>query len=610
MQNGAFRRALGLVFLYCCLFVLIVLVQFSKGPGISEKIGPLAVSASYPRAVHGKAGTTPVSLRLSFSGLAFLISPKSVAESVDTGGATTTLALASIGKIPNGISIQFSSGVELRAVVDKGPPDRFGISVSAPDGIAEVRVRLAPASSTRFLEENGQRRIEMKDSSYEVSLSESSLDEAAGFISLRPGDTGLALQRISSSPPKQDEAAAPERLVAQAPKEAEAFKAEIAAWRDEVWSGLSSTRFDPDKITWKGLDGLPGFSEKALTAYLAESLARGTFQDSLSRVRGAKDKWRDDLSYLSAPYLGDLVRKMSALQVADLAESKRLAQLVADNSPSIFEKDGLLSFLLDRGPASLAQGAFKYFAGVDPSKLTIGQAVGYLGCALDGKSLLGLKDEDNPCRAASAAAESIVAAARAAPNGFVLVTEADGSSDIRTCLLAGRLLVAYGTAKAKPAIVGVGQGLVEGVWGLSDAQGFAPARVVVRGATIEQRIGAIAPEELYSLVADNPYYPHEVSFYRDIMPGFWAWTCSPSLVVQANSARYVFTAAFPAGRSHYLTFYGVKPFTDIQLYDIDYSPDNEFESYDASGYLYKKEMGSLYIKMKHKKDQEDIKLLY
>ena len=181
---------------------------------------------------------------------------------------------------------------------------------------------------------------------------------------------------------------------------------------------------------------------------------------------------------------------------------------------------------------------------------------------------------------------------------------------LRTCLLAGRLLAAYGTAGAKPALIGVGQGLVEGVWGLSDAQGFAPARVVVRGGTIEQRMGAIAPEELYPLVANNPYYPHEVSFYRDISPGFWAWTCSPSLVVQANSARYMFTAAFPAGRSHYLAFYGVKPFTDIQLYDIDYSPDNEFESYDASGYLYKKEMGSLYIKMKHKKDEEDIKLIY
>ena len=526
MQNGAFRRGLGLIFLYCCLFVLIVLVQFSKGPGTSEKIGPLAVSASYPRAVRGKTGTAPVSLRLSYSGIAFLISPKSIAETIDASGVVTPLTLASIGKLTNGINVQFSSGVELRATVDKGPPDRFGMSVSAPAGVVEVRLRLAPAPSTRFLEENGQRRIEMKDSSYEVNLSESSLDGDAGFISLRPGDAGLALQRISSSPLKQDQAAAPERLVAQAPKEAEVFKAEIAAWRDKVWSGLSSTRFDPDKLTWKGVDGLPGFSEKALTAYLAESLARGTFQDSIARVRGVRDKWRDNLSYLSAPYLGDLVRKMSALQVADLAESKRLAQMVAENSPSIFEKDGLLSFLIDRGPASLAQSAFKYFAGVDPSKLTIGQAVGYLGCALEGKSLLGLKDEDNPCRAAAAAAESIAAAAREAPNGLVLVTEADGSSDLRTCLLAGRLLAAYGMARAKPALVGVGQGLVEGVWGLSDVQGFAPARVVVRGGAIEQRIGAIAPEELYPLVADNPYYPHEVSFYRDISPGFWAWTCS------------------------------------------------------------------------------------
>ena len=367
MKNGAFRRGLGLMFLYCGLFVLIlVLVQFSKGPGTSEKIGPLAVSASYPRAVHGKTGTAPVSLRLSYSGLAFLISPKSIAETIDASGVVTPLALASIGKLPNGINVQFSSGVELRATVDKGPPDRFGMSVSAPAGVAEVRLRLAPAPSTRFLEENGQRRIEMKDSSYEVNLSESSLDGDAGFISLRPGDAGLALQRISSSPPEQDQAAAPERLVAQAPKEAEAFKAEIAAWRDKVWSGLSSTRFDPDKITWKGVDGLPGFSEKALTAYLAESLARGTFQDSLARVRGARDKWRDKLSYLSAPYLGDLVRKMSALQVADLAESKRLAQMVADKFAFDLRERRALELPHRSGTAFARSERFQVFRGSRP----------------------------------------------------------------------------------------------------------------------------------------------------------------------------------------------------------------------------------------------------
>jgi hypothetical protein len=148
------------------------------------------------------------------------------------------------------------------------------------------------------------------------------------------------------------------------------------------------------------------------------------------------------------------------------------------------------------------------------------------------------------------------------------------------------------------------------VFGLADAQGFVPARVLPRDGSLEQRMGTIAPEEIYPLVANCPYYPREVSFARDIGPGVWAWTCSPSLSVQASASRRVFTAVFPAGRSHYLAFYGIKRFANIQLYDIDYSPDGEFESYDASGYLYDGDEGALYLKMKHKKDSEDIKLSY
>jgi hypothetical protein len=111
-------------------------------------------------------------------------------------------------------------------------------------------------------------------------------------------------------------------------------------------------------------------------------------------------------------------------------------------------------------------------------------------------------------------------------------------------------------------------------------------------------------------VADNSYYPHETSFALDISPGIWAWTCTPSLTVQATSSRYLFLATFPAGRSHYLSFYGIRPFANIQHSDIDYNPDNDFESYDASGYLYNKSANALYMKMKHKKDAEDIKLSF
>jgi hypothetical protein len=325
-------------------------------------------------------------------------------------------------------------------------------------------------------------------------------------------------------------------------------------------------------------------------------------------VKSVKDKWPDKLGYLTAPFFGGLQAKMKVSETADAAEAKRLAQLVADKAPSILEKEGLLRFLVDRCPKALSTSALQYFDDVDPAKLTIRQTVGYLSCAVD--SGLLFKDATNRFPNSSVAADRLVAAARKTSSGYFLVTEEDGSADLRLSLVAGSALSAFGTTSSKPNLIGVGQSLVEGVLGLGDAQGLGPSRVVIASGELGQRSGTILPEDLYSIVADNPYYPHEVSFARDIEPGVWAWTCVPSLTVQASASSYTFLVSFSAGRTHYLSFYGVRPFTNIQLYDIDYSPDNDFEGYDASGYLYSKDASALYLKMKHKKESEDIKLSF
>lgn len=609
MKIGAFKRALGLTLLYIGVFVVIVLVQFSRGPGLSERIGGLTVRATYPKAERAKAGAAPDMVRLGYAGLSFEISAASVAESLGPDGAASTLALASIERLPNGVLVKLSPGVAITATVDGGATERFVLAANAPDGVAAVRLRLRPSRTSSLVAKDGRRILASEGKSYELGLGAASLDGSLALLSLKPGDPGLALAALAPAPAKPVvAAAAPDRSTMQPAKDPAAFKAEIAAWRDKAWAGLSSARFDPEKVAWKGGDGLPSFSEKALSAYLAEALARGSYAEAFARVRGAREKWPARLGYLSAPYFGGLIPKMRDLEASDLAESKRLAQLVADKSPALLEKEGLLRFLVDRSPSALAQEALRIVAGLDAAKLTLRQSVGLLGCAVDARSLL--KDEENPFRDMGAATDRLVAAVGKTAGGYFLATEEDGSCDVRLSALAGGYLAAYGAAAGKPVLVGAGQGLVEGALGLADAQGFAPARVLARGGAIDQRTGSLPPEELYAAIADNPYYPHEVSFSRELSPGLWAWTCAPFLTVQATPARYVFTARFLEGGAHFLAFYGVKPFVNIQLYDIDYSPDGEFESYDASGYLYNKPAGALYLKMKHKKESEGIKLSF
>ena len=67
---------------------------------------------------------------------------------------------------------------------------------------------------------------------------------------------------------------------------------------------------------------------------------------------------------------------------------------------------------------------------------------------------------------------------------------------------------------------------------------------------------------------------------------------------------------FPVGESHYLVIRGIKPFTRIQLYGMDYRTDNRFETYNSSGYVYNSSTQTLYLKIRHKSETETVRLFY
>lgn len=609
MKSGALRRGAGLIVLYVGIFVLLVLAQFSKGPGFTQRADGLVASATFPKAARGQAAL-PERIRVSYAGLTLEISQKAPAEAVAADGSTRQLFPRAIAKIEGGVRVDLSSNYVLRAVVEKGDRDRFSLSVDPPDGSAAASIRLPlSARSSIPYASNGKLVLSAGGGSYEVALRSASIERDAGRLVLGSdgkgfGDVAIARAAMSAARPSQQA----EKLVARAPKDAAAFAAAIAPWRDKAWTALSSARLDAEALTWKAADGTAAFSEKALAAYLAESLSRGAYGPSFEIAKGARKKWPDKLSFLTAPYLGDVLSKMRSMEAADAAEVKRIAQLVSDASPALCEKEGLVRFLLDRSPSNLASAGLGVLASLDPAKFSLRQAVGLLGCVSD--SLAMLKGPENPLAEKGSAAGRIVSAVRQAPEGFFLCAEEDGSCDLRLSALAGRYLAAYGELAGKPDLVGVGQGLIEGAMGVADDKGFAPARLTIRSGAVDQRMGSLGPEELYPVVADNPYYPHEVSFYKEAGAGEWAWTCAPSLALLSGASGSVFTARFPEGQAHYMAVYGIGTFKNIQLYGIDYSADREFEVYNASGFVYDAGSRALYLKMKHKKESEDIRLSF
>ena len=43
---------------------------------------------------------------------------------------------------------------------------------------------------------------------------------------------------------------------------------------------------------------------------------------------------------------------------------------------------------------------------------------------------------------------------------------------------------------------------------------------------------------------------------------------------------------------------------------MDFHPDPSFESYNSSGYRYNEDTGTLYLKMRHKAEYEDVTLYF
>jgi hypothetical protein len=602
MKSKSARRALGVTFLYIGIFFALVLLQFGRGGGFSFREGRLSVTAALPR-----GGGVPESLRVSWPGLSLEISQAQPAILTDAAGSRRNLLLRSVARSGQSVLVELQSGVRLEiAPAAAGESEGFSLKATGgPSGLASLSLAWRLSGGGKLEERAGKRILASAGSAWEFSLPNRALTAVQGRLLLESRGGNLAAFSLarSESPKLPQEA----KVVARAAQDPALFKAGIQAWTDRLWAGLQGPRWDETQAAWKEADGSIAFSETALAVWLAEGFQRGQPTEALARGKQAARLHPEMLSWLTVPFLGDTIRKMQGLESQDLFEQKRLATLLAAKDASLFEKEGIVHFLMDRTPLEFARSVLAFAASLDPASLDLEQRLGILSCAVEAEGFL--LREENPFPALIGSAP-LLAEVRETESGIFLQTGADGSTDLRLSLRAGLALLAWGASSGQDALVGVGQALVQSVLDLADAQGFIPARGFPRAAALEEKSGSIAPEKLYALIGAGSWWPREVSFYREAGPGVWAWTCAPSLSLAGSATSSVYTARFPTGFEHYVSFYGIKPFKNIKLYGIDYRPDPRFEGYNASGYYYRAAAGVLHLKMKHKNEEERMELGY
>lgn len=601
MKISAFGRAVALGFLYIALFVLLVVVQFPS----AGSIGAVADGVSI-KGLPSADGKGLRSVEITAAGLRLVFSERYPLTLSDAAGKERTTVPTSFTSQLNGFTVQFVDGTRLRIASDADGRASWSLVPAQPAQKATFRYELAYGAALLAPADDGSPRVSLGGATYRISGATTEVPGRRLTIAAGKG-TLPTLVAVREAESKQGTSV---QFIAQAPLDPAAWSKEIADWSDKAWNGLSGPAFDAAAGTWAASPGSPGtFDEDSFMAYEAEAMRRGRF-DAASALAGVvRASEKSATTWRSVPFAGRLAASMAAYEHANLADVKSADRLVQSRSIELFYRPGIVPFLFDRAPYSLAQEAFLLARTLDFSHSDPVQAIRIIEAYLDARAYVG--DDENPfAKAAELVDKALTPAIRKADGKFYLQTTADGSCDALAGLAAGKALIRLADALGKPIYAGIGQSLILGFTRLADDSGSIPARVSINNGALIMSDERLKAAIVYPLILDTPYYPHAVSFYKEIGPGAWALTSATSFNVVSSPDQTTFTVTYPEGSSHYVALYGVKSFARIQLYGLNYNMDAAFENYNASGYFYKKAAGALYLKMRHKGDDEQIRLFY
>ncbi len=597
---SGFGRFISILFLYLGVFVLLVVTQFPTDGALVSSKGQFLIKA---RGAGKAAGLESLeighaSIRLLFS------STNPLRYRTGTGEEVKAFPLR-YSETDTGVIVYFSNKEQVTVKEDASGSVVVGVALK--EAAAKCFIAYKLTGRTRISSVDESSTLRLKQSSKLWKLENASVGQEKGFLSLvilrglvRP----LVLSQVDANMPESSV-----QYLAQTPLDPVLWGKEIAAWQDKAWNGLSSSRFSPESIRWRNESGTPGFSETAFMAYVAEALHRGSYDAAAKACSYVRANYPESYSWKATVFAGHTASKMSSREESDLAEVKTLEKMVQAKSIEIFYKPGIVEFLFDRSPYALAQEAMSVARAMEFAQSDLLQSLQIVENYLAARGYLG--ETENPfARAADLVDKNIASAIRKTDSGFFLQTGSEGRSDTLAGLRAGVLLVKMAEATGKAIYAGIGQSLLSSILKLGDGNGSLPEYITIKSGTIEPSAEKIMAETAYPYIAISPFYPHAVSFYKELGPGVWAWTGSSLLRLAKGAKTAVFTADFPVGISHYLTLYGIKPYVNIKLYNISYNMDSEFEIYNASGYFYRRESAVLYVKMKHKSASEDIQLEY
>ena len=568
MTRHPIRKFFGLFVLYSLIILGIFALQFRSQSIFSKNFAQLRLTLTQNKD-ESKENPYLDTFHVAYKGMTLFTDEENKAFLTYTNGNQIPLVFTDWKEIDEtSFELLFSENVSLLCKISGEKNDSLNISVNLPTKSKEISIPYKFSKSYTVTDSNSKRML-LKSNNTQTALKAPEIKESelilfASNKNLSYADyvpvTRFTFDTILENPLAQVD------LYMQTKKNIKS-------------ASVNNFTSSAESLT-----------EQATNAYMAELTPKGKYLDAIAQIP-ASFKEGTRRTYVSAPYLNNLVNMNNSLvmQLENLDYKMNFA--LEKNDLSIFETDNLGDFLLTR-KSSVASQLLQLPSKQEVFEPTTKQASGILNTYTVLKSqnsemadiLLPVLDKSL----------EIVESACYTENDMLFITSNNEKLDNLQSIRIGKTLVNYGSITKNTTVQAGGYMLINSQ--------------IPTVETLDLRTTG----EIYAILEeDSTFYPHMNFVTKENGITTWAWTVAQSISYSKDEEGTITLATkFPQGATHYMILNNIEPFKSIEIYGMKFRTDPRFESYNSSGYVYNARTKTLFLKYRHKAETEIIKLIY
>ena len=614
------------MFLYCAFFAALVMIQFAKRGGFTQKVGNFVVTGQYRLPGENDPPKAPNEYFLDgdahvfFGGIDFSMISGNDGYSLSLTGKDG----AKEDAIPERMVISgdsalflFPGGTELEFTTQyTGGSLEMLISAAFPEGVTGLELPFKPLRKAG-IRNAGDGHFIITADGINYTFGRATIDAESRMIHLKAGDGPVSYGAIP-----ERKTFSPDDFILPQAQTAAAYNEVLTRWRDQNFSLWNRSVSDQN-------------NEDLVVAFAGEALVRGTYKAAVAAVSPAFLRGRAR-THESSVYLGNLDQAYRSLASREREKIARLSRQINEKSLEFLKEPRVFEYFAVHGHLNIFDAATDLARTIDPATLALDVTPGILEGYVDWKAHRSAADNpferlvDQACfviseslkRSSGASGGSAGKNADAQADRVFSFYGSQGDTEFN--LRLGRALLTYTEALAQAVLnagqnnaqirswAGIGRSLIISALSMGDASGAVKTGLVLAETgeiTESPNSSTLTTARLYRILCPGEFYPRAAAIGATVN-NIWTWTAAQAVSASQENNVMDIAVNFPAGETHYMIIRGMRPFNKIQLYGMDFRTDPQFERYDSSGWSYIPQEQTLIVKMKHRTPEEHIRVFY